>query len=281
MFPYHPIFSLLQQEGYLTRSCLYTGFAALATANIDDQHKGNFYVAFFQLSIGLERLMKLTLILDFMASNDLKLPDNKWLKAFSHNLADLLESIRNIEKRVSKHNLIDKVLKPYSLEKEILHFFDEFSQKTRYANLDSLTGRQNIVDPLARWSRIAHKIFEKDIPVRVKQRIDLEAAKYGLFMNSFSVVMASDLEKNPISFEEGFQLSRMFQVVAPLAIWRIMKIVYPIYKTLDEVSGLARGVNVSLHREEMIVPVMYEFFIDFVSNDKNAVLNIEQWLQNA
>ena len=70
MLPNNPTFSLLQQEGYLTRSCLYTGFSALSNANINN-NKGDFYVAFFQLSIGLERLMKLALILDYMATNEL------------------------------------------------------------------------------------------------------------------------------------------------------------------------------------------------------------------
>lgn len=95
MFPNNPVFSLLQQEGYLTRSSLYTGFSSLSKGNINN-NKGDFYVAFFQLSIGLERLMKLTLILDYMAANELRLPDNKWLKGFSHNLVELLQSIGNM-----------------------------------------------------------------------------------------------------------------------------------------------------------------------------------------
>ncbi len=99
-------------------------------------------------------------------------------------------------------------------------------------------------------------------------------------MSSNTIVIASDIEKNPLSFEQGLQQERMFKVVAPHAIWRIMKIIYPIYEVMDNVSALARNVNITLHPEDMIIPTMYEFFFDFISNDKEYVLDLEQWLSN-
>lgn len=280
MFPNNPVFSLLQQEGYLTRSSLYTGFSSLSKANINN-NKGDFYVAFFQLSIGLERLMKLTLILDYMATNELRLPDNKWLKGFSHKLVELLQSVEIVEKRITERNLISSILQKGSFENELLNFLDDFAQKARYANLDTLTGKQNTSDPLERWSKLAKRIFDSDVHDEIKKELNSQNDFTSRMMSHNTVVMASDLEKNPLSFEQGLRQERMFNEVAPHAIWRIMKIVYPIYKVMDDVCGLAQNSNSTFYPEDMIVPTMYEFFIDFISNDKDYVLDLEQWLNNA
>jgi hypothetical protein len=277
--PFNPIFSLLQQEGYLTRSCLRTGLFALKKANLNN--RGDFYVAFFQLSIGLERLMKIILLLDYMAINELRLPDNKWLRRYSHNLIELLNDVRTIMDRISASNLIGNVLQPQSLEYELLVFLDEFAQKARYANLDTLTGKQNTSDPLAKWNKLTIRIFESDVPQELIQRLNQQAIDMSQLMSPFSAVIASDLEKKPLSFETGWRQGGMFSLAAPYMIWRIMSIIYPIFEVLNDVNSLAQGANISLSPEDMIVPTMYEFFIDFVSNDKDFVLNVDEWLQNA
>src|SRR6266496_1296135 len=271
MFPDNPIFSLLQQEGYLTRSCLHTGFFALSKANIDN-NQGDFYVAFFQLSIGLERLMKLTLILDYLAANELQLPNTEFLTSYQHDLTKLFRSIGAIEKRIAEQNLISDVLKQNTIESEILIFLDEFARKTRYSNLDTLTGRRSSGDPLMKWSKLSKRVFNKDVPREVKQNLKNQVIAISQILGSNTVVMASDLERKPLSFEDGLWQQRMFSTVAPFMIWRIMKTVYPIYKVMDEVCGLAQTVNLSLKPNEMIIPTMYEFF-EFISDDRDFVLD--------
>jgi hypothetical protein len=251
MFPTSPKFSLLQQEGYLCRSCLRTGLFALKNANLGN--KGDFYVAFFQLSIGLERLMKLTLILDYMVANQLNLPDNNWLKSFSHRLTDILRNIELIEKRVSNKDDVRNILKPASFELEILTLLDEFAQKTRYANLDGLTGKQNLSDPLEKWGNISQRIFEKEVPENIKQQLLGEAVAASSILSGHSVVLFSDLGKKPLSFEDGYWQQNMFKVVSPHMIWMVMKIIHPIYSVMCDVSGLAQGTNLSLFHNEMIV----------------------------
>ena len=278
MFPNNPVFSLLQQEGYLTRSCLYIGLSAIKRANIET--KGDFYVAFFQLSIGLERLMKLTLILDYMATHNLQLPNNKWIRGYSHNLSELVKSVQSIEKRISLDRLIDELLRSETTENQILNFLDEFSQKTRYANLDSLTGKNSHSDPLERWSELTKKIYSSEIPDDVRKQVEDDAFFAHQLLSSNTIVWFSDLEKQSLSLESGWRQTNMFRLAAPFVIWHIMKIIYPIYKVMDDVCGLAQATNRS-YSDEMVVPTMYEFFIDFVSNDKEYVLNLEEWLPNA
>ncbi len=62
-------FKLLQQEAFLARSSLLAGLDELLRANVIETDKGRFYGAFFLLSIGLERLMKLLIVCHHMANN--------------------------------------------------------------------------------------------------------------------------------------------------------------------------------------------------------------------
>ena len=74
---------LLEQEGLLAQACLCNGLTALRRANLGDK-KGLFYSAFFELSIGFERTLKLILILDHMARNQLDPPDSKTVEDYGH-----------------------------------------------------------------------------------------------------------------------------------------------------------------------------------------------------
>jgi len=70
-------FSLLQQEGHLARASLLTGIDFLLRANLDERKIGNFYSSFFQLAIGIERILKLVIITNHMLENKYK-PPNRW-----------------------------------------------------------------------------------------------------------------------------------------------------------------------------------------------------------
>lgn len=82
---------LLEQEGLLAQACLCNGLTALRRANLGDK-KGLFYSAFFELSIGFERTLKLVLILDHMARNQLVPPDSKTVEDYGHKLRALFDS---------------------------------------------------------------------------------------------------------------------------------------------------------------------------------------------
>jgi hypothetical protein len=71
--PFPNSFLLLQQEGYLIRTSLAQGLTLLRSANLGET--GHYYGAFFGLSIALERLLKVIIILDHMATR----PDSQSL----------------------------------------------------------------------------------------------------------------------------------------------------------------------------------------------------------
>ena len=89
-----PSFLLLQQEGYLIRSCLALGLTELRNAHV--HNKGSFYTALFNLSVGLERLLKAIVIIDHMLNNGLSVPTKKQLQAYGHNIIELYDACETI-----------------------------------------------------------------------------------------------------------------------------------------------------------------------------------------
>lgn len=94
MTAFSPTWFLLEQEGLLAQSCLCNGLTALRRTNLGDK-KGLFYSAFFELSIGFERVLKLILILDHMARNKLIPPGSKTVEAYGHKLRTLFDAAKS------------------------------------------------------------------------------------------------------------------------------------------------------------------------------------------
>lgn len=103
---------------------LLSGFDLFQRSNFD--HPGGFYSAFFQLSTGLERLMKIVVILDHQAKNDLMPPTDKQLRSLGHSIVDCYttcKSIATIRNQVLKHWFGSD-----DLEYKILIFLSDFAR---------------------------------------------------------------------------------------------------------------------------------------------------------
>jgi len=87
--PFPRSFLLLQQEAFLIRTSLAQGLTLLGSANIGE--KGKYYGAFFGLSIGIERLLKVILILDHMATHGANPPERSAVRAYGHDILGLIE----------------------------------------------------------------------------------------------------------------------------------------------------------------------------------------------
>jgi len=83
-------FTLLAQEAHLTKNTILTGFDLLLKANYFQDKDGYFYSSFFNISIGIERLLKLAVITDYMLMNNYSSPTIKQLKTqFGHDVKTL------------------------------------------------------------------------------------------------------------------------------------------------------------------------------------------------
>ena len=119
---------LLEQEGLLAQACLCNGLTALRRANLGDK-KGLFYSAFFELSIGFERTLKLVLILDHMARNKLEPPNSKTVEDYGHKLHSLFDATKAV---CATHGVTAlDAFQPDSLPIVILGFLDDFAHSER------------------------------------------------------------------------------------------------------------------------------------------------------
>lgn len=169
--PFGPTFLLLQQEGHLIHSCTTVGLTALRQAHIGD--KGRYYTAFFQLSIGLERTLKVIIILNHMAEHALHPPSPGTLKEYGHKLLQLFEAVREVPTSKAPHPLSQ--VHPGTIEYDILEHLSGFANGARYFNLDTLSSPQGPADPLAQWGRILRRILEDDVPPRERSRTSHES----------------------------------------------------------------------------------------------------------
>ena len=118
---------LLLIEGSLTAFSLAEGLDCLRKANVYE--KGLYYQAFFSLSIGIERLLKLIIIYDYRVKNNGKFPENKEIKTKGHDLHEMF-------------NIVVPSILENNIYNSTISFLSDFAKTTRYYNLDVLTGKE-------------------------------------------------------------------------------------------------------------------------------------------
>jgi hypothetical protein len=163
MFP--ETFTLLQNEGYLMQGCFKSSLSGLLQAQ--SAQPGPFYSAFFNYAIGLERLLKVLLMLDRWHA-DREFPENSELKKFGgksgHNLAILHQSVLTLFPKY--HVEWQKTWDLDQINKDLLDFLADFANGSRYFNLDQLGGstNQHAENPIYRWQRLFYRAYAQDHP---------------------------------------------------------------------------------------------------------------------
>ena len=195
---FSPTWFLLEQEGLLAQACLCNGLTALRRANLGDK-KGLFYSAFFELSIGFERVLKLILILDHMARNQLVPPDSKTVEDYGHKLRSLFDAAKGA---CAAHGVTAlDAFQPNSLPIAILGFLDDFAHPGgRYSNINKLTGHkhQTMVDPIAQWGEIANRIMREYATPKDRQRAQLNGLVASAAFGDAAASLISDLNQQPM-----------------------------------------------------------------------------------
>jgi len=137
---------LLFLEASMTNALLLDGLDGIKNASLIEP--GFYYQAFFTLSIGIERLLKLIIIGKYRKENEGNFPENKIIKKLKHQIGKMVE-------------LYVPELQTKKMNKIVIEFIDEFAQKTRYYNLDTLTGSEKDVDPISIWGIIEGYILKR------------------------------------------------------------------------------------------------------------------------
>jgi hypothetical protein len=245
-------YRLILNEAGLTSSCLGEGLTVLRKA--DFVRKWNYYQSFFLISIGLERLLKLIIVSKHMSDTG-TFPKNDILKAFSHDIFKAIKEVESYE--------IDSKTFASELDLSIISFFTNFAKKTRYYNLDTITGSTQSDDPLSGWDDIRTKI--KNLENLVPK--PLHPGLLNLIDQDFMIVHHDEkgnLVNNAADFYKDSSILDKLQGYSVYYIWCIISNLTEKLKTFDYTNNL---------------PVFSEFFPQFNKNwaKKNEIIKLKKW----
>ncbi len=273
---FSPMWFLLEQEGLLAQACLCNGLTALRRANLGDK-KGLFYSAFFELSIGFERVLKLVLILDHMARNQLVPPDSKAVEDYGHKLRALFDAAKSVCATRGISALDD--FRAESLSIEILGFLDDFAHPGgRYSNINKLTGNrlQTLIDPIVRWGEIASQIMRTHATARERERAQMNGRMASIAFGDAAASLISDLNQQRMDVVPLHVRASELDTAAKYAIYALVKLIAALRDVMSSLCERAWAVNRAAQSGATDVPDMKEFF-QFAWADRQYVMRKRQW----
>lgn len=199
-----PEWKALHREASLVSKIIGSGATSLGRASYGSGF-GEYYTAFFGLSIGIERLAKLILVADYVIESQGKLPDQEVVKKYGHKLKSLIDQV---EKIAQKYTINVPYIGPsHPICAAVINCLDVFSDasKGRYANFEAIGNP--LFDPANEpvnkwWTDVVEPILDahyrgKRAEGGVKQRAAIFDAMMGhatfvLFTNETGEIM-SDL----------------------------------------------------------------------------------------
>jgi hypothetical protein len=259
MFP--ETFTLLQSEGHLMQHCFKSALGGLKTA--PDGQPGPFYAAFFNYAIGLERLLKMLVLLDNW-HRERDFPTDKQLRQYGgksgHNVKMLYDSVLPLFKAYGVHwqnswDLDD-------IDEDFLEFLADFANGSRYFNLDMLVGapRQTANNPIYRWQRLFYSAYERDHsnPEPATSRPDVPE----------DMMDTSELTCHHIRIVNASRhiCCRLVRLLVPLR-----ELLIAMCEHIRNDDFVEEGPDA-----DPSVPQMDEF-LEFVTGDKAVILKDEDW----
>ena len=151
---------------------------------------GEYYTAFFGLSVGLERLAKLVLVADHAISHSGQMPDEKLVRKFGHKIG----LMNAVDAAAQQHKLKLDFRRPTTvISTKIIECLDAFadSGRGRYANFAAL-GDPNLgrEEPISKWwGEVAELILKEHYYGKNAQRgVEARAKAIDTLMSPFAMV---------------------------------------------------------------------------------------------
>lgn len=185
-----PEWRAIGRECKLARHLLGSGVTALGRANYADK-AGEYYIAFFGLAVGLERLAKLILVANHAISHNGQMPEERTIRAFGHNLKELMNEV-DVVVRAANLTLIFPRPRDDICTK-IMECLDSFADAKvgRYANFSALYS-QNVTsnEPINKWwIEVAELILKQYYyGKRTQMQIETNAAVIDSQISGFTLV---------------------------------------------------------------------------------------------
>jgi len=227
---------------------------------VSNAQPGPFYAAFFNYAIGLERLLKILLLLDKWHCERRFLTDDE-LKAKGHNIEKLYNDARAL---FPQYGIVwEDAYEPDSINRDILTFLAGFANGSRYYNLTALAGAAptNEMDPIYRWQRLFYRIYKQDFP------------------GAGPIVTSPDAPEDSMSNSDLARHHVIIAAASPHMCCRLVQILIPVQELLIAISQKVREDDVKNGGEfaEPSIPPNLEEFLDFVCGDKTSILKSEDW----
>lgn len=270
-FQFKQTFLLLQQEGYLIKACLTAGLTALRVATVGD--KGSCYTALFQLSIGFERLLKVTLIVDHMAGNSRNPPDDRKVRDFGHDLLKLVDAVSQLP---DVNDQISEIVPKHSIELDFFVMLSEFARKTRYHNLDRMSGTTTTNDPLSSWHLILNRLISEDLSGRKVGTKVAQALFIADRLEGHAMVIANDLSGKSMELADSAMQGMLQYEATPHMVARLVVVMKAISDRLDNACRRVQRLDHKEGDTNASVPYMYEFFT-FMNHDRKSALRKRKW----
>lgn len=185
-----PEWHFVRQEAMLVRHLVGAGATALGQANHANK-KGEYYRAFFELSVGLERLSKLILVVEFSLLNEGAMPDEKHIRKFGHELNNLFAAV---DLAGASRGLTLEYPRPTdAVTKCIVENLDAFAdaRRGRYANFAALGNPQSSQhEPIAKWwTEVAEQILiERYYGKKVQEKVEANARAVNEMLGGLAIV---------------------------------------------------------------------------------------------
>ena len=262
MEPFNSTFLAFLDEAQFTKELLAIGVTQLYKANYAT--KGIYYQSFACLSIGIERIEKLCLILDYYIVNNGALPTEDYIRKHGHKIIELFQTCLKIadQQKIGFHfscNLNDEI------HQSILHVLSDFSESSgRYSNINVLLGKSaEETDCMYQWYRTVDlKLYAQRVSSKKKIGIDKKATIIGTFMRNFTDVqyITEDGAKldNPI---EASKRAGLWEAVAPYRQLYMLQIIRFFVELLNGLGYKSMGIR------SIDIPYFSEIFGLFYNSD--------------
>jgi hypothetical protein len=133
-------FNALPKEAQFAFEILNSGATQIRKANY--AKKGAYYQSFINLTVGIERIAKLCVLLDYYIENNGKFPNDKFVRKIGHNINKLYNQSMVIKQKYSFQFRFLNNLNEIHLN--IINILSSFATKDRYENINILVNaKQN------------------------------------------------------------------------------------------------------------------------------------------
>jgi hypothetical protein len=270
-----PEWQALHREASLVSQIIGSGATALGRASYGSGF-GEYYTAFFGLSIGIERLAKLILVVDYAMDHGGALPGQAIVRKYGHRIKELIAHVDQIAR---KRN----ISVPYRTPTDpiciaVINCLDAFSDasKGRYANFEAIGNPTfNPSDePVNKWwSEVVEPILDKHYRGRkAEEGVKQRAAFIDAMIGDVSMVLFTDENGNMMSdvstASERTGQTRWAQKYGRLYTLSVVRWLSHIFSELIHEASYRRGID-SLYGHD-------EFFNTYTLDD-NFLLTRKIW----